>query len=93
LNGLAAGPYGHRAGDVLLIARSGMELPIDERFYFSAEYRSWHGSPTAQDSRIPLVVARAGGSGVEVRERVRQAVGEAPDQLDIVSLVRALLEH
>jgi hypothetical protein len=93
LEGLAAGPFGHRAGDVLLLARSGIELPIEERFYFSKEYRSWHGSPTAQDSRIPLVVARSGADGIEIRERVRRAVGDDVDQLDVVALIRALLDE
>ncbi|MBA3970374.1 MAG: alkaline phosphatase family protein [Gemmatimonadetes bacterium] len=93
LEGLGAGPYGHRAGDVLLLARTGMERPIEERFYFSSQYRSWHGSPTAQDSRIPLVVARTGSTGRELRDRVRAAVGERPSQLDITPLIRALLKR
>ena len=91
LNGLGSGPYGHRAGDVLLLARSGTERPIEERFYFSNEFRSWHGSPTAQDSRIPLIVAHQGKSGTEIRELVRGAVGEQPTQLSVTPLVRALL--
>ncbi len=64
--GLSAGPSGHRAGDVLLLARSGLERPIEERFYFSSLFHSWHGSPTAQDSRIPLVIARKNQSGAEI---------------------------
>jgi hypothetical protein len=91
LEGLAAGPYGHRAGDVLLLARSGLEVPIDQRFYFAAEYTSWHGSPTRQDSEIPLLVAHPGRSGAQVRERVRRAVGERPDQLSVASLLLELL--
>lgn len=91
LRGLGAGPYGHRAGDVLLLARSGAGRPIEDRFYFSARYRSWHGSPDAQDSRVPLIVARAGTSGSEVRERVRSIIGDAPTQLSIVPLIEALL--
>jgi hypothetical protein len=91
LDGLAAGPYGHRAGDVLLLARSGVERPIEERFYFSDRYRSWHGSPTAQDSRIPLVLARAGDSGEALRQRVQRAIGERPSQLDVTPLILDLL--
>jgi hypothetical protein len=49
LEGLGAGPQGHRAGDVLLLARTGAERPLEQRFYFSGHYRSWHGSPTAQE--------------------------------------------
>jgi predicted AlkP superfamily pyrophosphatase or phosphodiesterase len=91
LEGLAAGPYGHRAGDVLLLARSGMERPIDERFYFSGRYRSWHGSASAQDGLIPLVLARPGSSGTELRELLRAAVGDQPSQLDIMPLILNLL--
>jgi hypothetical protein len=91
LHGLGAGPYGHRAGDVLLLARSGAARPIDDRFYFSGRYRSWHGSPDAQDSRIPLIVAHAGTSGSELRELVRSILGDAPTQLNVVPLIEGLL--
>ena len=91
LEGLAAGPYGHRAGDVLLLARTGMHLPLEQRFYFSSRYRSWHGSPTAQDGEIPLLVARSGTSGAAIRDRVRAAAGERPDQLSITPLILHLL--
>jgi len=88
---LAAGPYGHRAGDVLLFARSGDTRPIEERFYFSGRYRSWHGSPDAQDSRIPLVVAHGRERGAALRARVTAAVGDAPMQEDIPALILSLL--
>ncbi|HEU0300738.1 MAG TPA: alkaline phosphatase family protein [Longimicrobium sp.] len=91
LQGLAAGPYGHRAGDVLLLARSGMEVPIEERFYFSGRYHSWHGSPSAQDSEIPLLVIHPGTSGAAIRDRVRRAAGDRPDQLGITSIILDLL--
>ncbi|HEX6307994.1 MAG TPA: alkaline phosphatase family protein [Longimicrobiales bacterium] len=91
LESLAAGPYGHRAGDVLLLARSGSSRPIDERFYFSAPYRSWHGSPDAQDSRIPLLIAHARENGTMLRARVRAAIGAQPRQEDITALILALL--
>ena len=91
LEGLAAGPFGHRAGDILLLARSGMQLPVEDRYYFSNEFRSWHGSPTAQDSRIPLIVAHGRRSGSEIERDVRAAIGANPTQLSIAPLVRALL--
>lgn len=90
--GLAAGRYGHRAGDILLLSRSGLERPIEDRYYFSGLYRSWHGSPARQDSHIPFAVARAGDSGVRLRELVRKATGDKPSQLDMVPLVRALMQ-
>jgi hypothetical protein len=92
MDGLAAGPHGHRAGDILLLAKSGLERPIEDRYYFSHEYSSWHGSPTGQDSRIPLIVARQNGDGQAIAARVRAALGPAPSQLGVVPLVRALLE-
>ena len=76
LEGLGAGPFGHRAGDVLLLARSGARRPIDDRFYFSGRYRSWHGSPDEQDSRIPLIVAHAGTGGADLRAIVDAVTGE-----------------
>ena len=91
LRGLGAGPYGHRAGDVLLLARSGASRPLEDRFYFSGLYHSWHGSPDPQDSRIPLLVARAGMSGTDLRDIVQSAIGTAPTQLHVVPLIEALL--
>lgn len=91
LEGLAVGPFGHRAGDILLLARSGMNRPIADRYYFSHLYSSWHGSPEAQDSKIPILVAHPGSSGRELQRRVSEVVGESPSQLDIVPLVEALL--
>ena len=91
LEGLAAGPHGHRAGDILLLARSGMHRPVEDRYYFSNEFRSWHGSPTAQDSRIPLIVAHGSRSGGDIERTVTKAIGERPTQLSITPLVRALL--
>jgi Type I phosphodiesterase / nucleotide pyrophosphatase len=91
LSALAVGPYGHRAGDVLLLARSRIDDPIDQRFYFSKPYTSWHGSPSAQDSFIPLVLIREGASGEALRQELHAAVGEKPSQLSIAPLINALL--
>ncbi len=88
---LSAGPYGDRAGDVLLLARSGLERPLEERFYFSGPYNSWHGSPTMQDSHIPVLLARQGDSGEQLEAIVKAAMSKVPSQLDFVPLVRALL--
>jgi hypothetical protein len=91
LQGLAAGPYGHRAGDVLLLARTGTELPIEQRYYFSSRYHSWHGSPTRQDSEIPLLVVQAATSGADIRARVQRAAGPRVDQLSITPVILDLL--
>lgn len=89
---LSAGPRGDRAGDVLLLARSGLERPIEDRYYFANRYRSWHGSPTAQDSRVPLVIAKRNEEGGRLRERVEAVVGAEPSQLSITPLLLDLLQ-
>lgn len=91
--GLGEGPFGHRAGDVLLIAQSGANRPVEERYYFSGRYHSWHGSPEAQDSRIPLVLAHPRKSGADLRERVDAIMGEAPRQEAIADLILELLRR
>lgn len=93
LRGLAVGPHGHRAGEVLLLARSRADDPVDRRFYFSKPYSSWHGSPSLQDSAIPLVLIREGTAGQALRDELHAAVGEKPSQLSITPLIQALLEN
>jgi hypothetical protein len=88
---LSAGPYGNRAGDILLLSRSGMDRPIEQRYYFSAPYHSWHGSASPQDSHIPLIVARKDYPGVKLKKMVDQIAGSQPSQLALVPLVRMLL--
>lgn len=91
LDGLMRGPHGDRAGDILLLARSGGGRPIDERFYFSGLYHSWHGSPHPTDSNVPLLVARRGRSGAQIRDQVRSALSDSPTQLDFTGVVLELL--
>ena len=91
LRWLAAGPYGHRAGDVLLIAKSGQERPIEDRYYFSTEYRSWHGSPSGQDSYVPLLVAHPSRTGAELRAELEQVLPDGLSQLDVVPLLLSLV--
>ncbi len=85
LRWLLDGPQGHRAGDIVLMARSGAWVPEDARYYFSHPYRSWHGSPDPSDSRIGLVVQRVGGSDGEVE------IPSDLTQLDFTSLILGLL--
>ena len=90
---LGAGPYGHRAGDILLLAKACSKLPIDQRFYFaSVAHHTWHGSACEQDSRIPFILAQAGGSGERARALMQKFGGEAPTQLMMTPLVRELLK-
>ncbi len=67
---LSAGPYGNRAGDVLLLSNSGLNHPIQDRYYFSAPYHSWHGSASSQDSHIPLILARKDYPGAKLKQLV-----------------------
>lgn len=92
LRALSEGPFGDRAGDVLLLARTGMHRPIDERFYFGEEgYHSWHGGAAPQDSRVPLIVAHPARSGAELRALAAPVLGDAPTHMAITPLVLRLL--
>ena len=91
LGWLTDGPLGHRAGDVLLLAKSGGARPVEERFYFGSPYRSGHGGASPDPSYVSLLVARSDASGAELRRAVREAIGDAPTQLDVTPLVLDLL--
>jgi hypothetical protein len=88
---LSAGPYGNRAGDVLLLSRSGLDVPIQSRYYFSAPYHSWHGSASMQDGHIPLIVARQNYPSAKLKKLVQGIGGDEPSQLALVPIVRSLL--
>ena len=88
---LSAGPYGNRAGDILLLTKSGLELPIQKRYYFSGPYHSWHGSASWQDSHIPLIVARQNYPAAKLKEIVDEVAGPNPSHLSLVPIVLSLL--
>ncbi len=88
---LSAGPYGQRAGDVLLLAKSGLGRPIADRYYFSSPYHSQHGSASQQDSHIVLILAHPGLPGEQLRERFTKIAGDKPSQLHLAPFVRMLL--
>jgi hypothetical protein len=67
-------------------------VPIEERYDFSRVYNSWHGSPEWENSRIPIIVARAGETGTGIRPFANTVVGDRPSQLDITRPVLRLLE-
>jgi hypothetical protein len=77
---LAAGPRGERAGDILLVTRSGDEAKREDRFYFSGPYHSWHGSPSRRDSEVPFIVAHRQKSSAELARLVESSwpEGEPP---------------
>ncbi len=90
LRELAAGPHGERAGDVLLLAHNGDRARPEDRYYFAAPYHSWHGSPSQQDSRIPLIVAQARQSTQQLRVLVTTQLGARPHAQDVGRLLLGL---
>ncbi len=92
LRHLGTGPHGHRAGDVLLVANNGNVDDPAARFYFASEVRSWHGSPSKQDSDVPLVVARRGRSRADLCAVVDEVLPEAPTLADVGRLLVRLRE-
>ena len=93
LHWLTNGPYGHHAGDVILLAKSGDGRPLAERFYFGTPRSSGHGGAGVSDSTIPLLVARQNRTGAALQRTVTEAVGPAPTQLDVTALVLSLLDE
>lgn len=68
---LSAGPYGNRAGDILLLAPACLNVPIEKRYYFAdIDHFTWHGSACEQDSHIPFILARNDGSGERMRDMI-----------------------
>jgi hypothetical protein len=90
LRDLAAGVRGERAGDIMLLAHNGDRDIPDERYYFAGLYRSWHGSPSRQDSEIPLIVANPQYSSQQIQERVASVLGAAPRQQKVGDLLLRL---
>jgi len=90
---LSAGPWGNHAGDVLLLSKSGLNRPIEDRYYFSRPYNSWHGSPSMQDSHITFAIANAKSSGAALKDVAAQIGDSEPSQLDLTPLVLKLLKQ
>ena len=90
LHDLAVGVHGERAGDLLLLAHNGdRDNPMD-RYYFAAPYRSWHGSPSRQDSEIPLIVASPRHSSSAIGAWVKSVLGERPFQQKVTDVLLGL---
>jgi Type I phosphodiesterase / nucleotide pyrophosphatase len=90
LRELAVGPAGERAGDVLIIATNGNRERPEERYYFSFRYHSWHGSPSRQDSEVPLIVAHPALSTARIAQKTRAALGAEPRLQKLSDLLVAL---
>jgi hypothetical protein len=89
---LAVGVHGERAGDLILIAHDGDREQRADRFYFASLYNSWHGSPSKDDSDIPLIVANRRHSASAIGAWVRKQLGAQPFQQKITDLMIGLHE-
>ncbi len=92
LEDLAAGPRGHRAGDVLLMSRLTPRVPPAERTYFAMPYHSFHGSASALDSIVPLLAVRQGEDGRALRALVESSLRGNRSHMRTSELVLRLLE-
>ncbi len=90
---LGDGPYGGRAGDIVILAKASSSIPIQDRYYFATTtHYSWHGSPDMSDSNVPLILALDGGSGAVMQDIVENAShGGTFSQMDLTPLVLALI--
>ena len=90
LRDLAVGTHGERAGDILLIAHNGDRDKPEGRYYFAAPYRSWHGSPSKQDSEIPFIVAHSEHGSAAIGTWVAQVLGDRPFQQKVTDVLLGL---
>ena len=90
LRELAVGVHGERAGDVLLIAHDGDVADAGERYYFAAPYHSWHGSPSRDDSEIPLIVANRHHTAAEIAPWVKRVLADKPRLYKLTDVMMGL---
>lgn len=90
LRDLGVGPHGERAGDVLLLAHNGDRDKPQDRYYFAAPYRSWHGSPSRQDSELPFIVANPLQSSAAIGNYVKGVLGDRPFQQKVSDVLLGL---
>jgi hypothetical protein len=85
---LAAGKYGDRAGDILLLPKACMNVPIENRYYFAGmTHYSWHGSACEQDGHIPFILAQVKGSGKKMQSIMKEFGGATPSERVMTPLV------
>lgn len=91
MNWLGTGPFGYRAGDIVLLPRSCMNVPIEDRFYFAGiMHYTWHGSACEQDSHIPFILAKPNQTGREMRDIMSDFGGDSPSERELTPLVESL---
>jgi hypothetical protein len=90
MHDLAVGVHGERAGDLLLLAHNGDRAKAEDRYYFAAPYRSWHGSPSRADSELPFIVAHPKQKAAAIGARVRKVLGDHPFQQKVANVMLEL---
>jgi hypothetical protein len=90
---LGDGPYGGRAGDIVILTKASSLIPIKGRYYVATtDHYSWHGSPDLSDSNVTFALALDGGSGTVLQDIVnRVSRGGTFSQMDLTPLVLALI--
>lgn len=92
LQNLTLGPYGNRAGDVILVAHNGDRKEIAERYYFASLYHSWHGSPSIKDTQVPFILAHPTKKRAELQSHVSQAMQADNSVAAVTRLLLSLRE-
>lgn len=90
---LATGPYGHLAGDILLLSRMRLDEAVENRTYFGEPYYSWHGSANRTDSQVVSILAHRSARGAALRTIADEVFGGSPSQLDVTPLILQLLSR
>ena len=90
MHDLAVGVRGERAGDIMLLAHDGDMARPEDRYYFARPYHSWHGSPSRQDSEIPLIVANRHHGSDEIGVHVRALLGDRPFLQKLAAVLLAI---
>ncbi|MES1924939.1 alkaline phosphatase family protein [Salinisphaera sp. T31B1] len=90
LRDLTIGPYGDRAGDIILVAHNGDRDDVAQRYYFAPLYHSWHGSPSHRDSDIPLIVAHRDRTTGQLKQTVEGVLNGGHEQRLIADLLVAI---
>jgi predicted AlkP superfamily pyrophosphatase or phosphodiesterase len=91
LRDLAAGRYGERAGDVVLLARNGDGNGPEGRYYFSSsKQESVHGSPSRQDGEVVMILAHPQKRPEELEATLKSVLGPHPRSRQVTDLVLRL---
>jgi hypothetical protein len=89
---LGVGPYGDRAGDIIVLSKACTNLAIQERYAFAGiDHYSWHGSACEQDGHIPFILAKSTASGRDMRSIMDDFGWESPSERALTPLVMSLL--